>query len=474
MSAIVTILRAAHCRSTHHFFAIDALEHLQTKRGQQLGKILLAEHHEYLLGAKAPDDTFRDFQNHVLHVSDNYWGGAPKKCSEWLAKIFKFSDGLDWNKVAFACGVLSHYFTDPLMPLHTGQSEKESAVHRPLEWSVCKSYNEISASLSHSSAHAIKLPVSSNWIGGAVLDAATQAHQYYDRLIDIYDLKAGARNPQAGLNHESREILGNLFELAIMSWAGILDRIANEMKIELPHRSLSLPTVLAAIDIPMAWIVKKVHGANEKRAVKKILKEYETTGKVVKNLPLECKVVEQQIKKEKRATEKRIAREERIAAASTANSTNQQTFSAASQTSVSLDSPIVDAPSIGPKTADRFHRIGVRTIRQFLDADTKQLVADLKTRWINADLLNDWKAQARLVCTVPALCGYKAQLLVAIGCESSRKLVSIDPTSLFADLKYFMSSKAGKRILRSASEPTIEDVREWQQSAQSAGRSEAA
>lgn len=480
MSAIVTILRAAHCRSTHHFFAIDALSQLRTERGKRLGKLLLAEHHEYLLGAKAPDETFRDFQNHVLHVSDNYWGGATKKCEEWLAKIFRYSDSLQWNNVAYACGVLSHYFTDPLMPLHTGQSEKEAAVHRPMEWSVCKSYDAIAALLPDNLTSTLRLPAATPWIGGAVIEAATQAHTHYDRLIDIYDLKAGVRKPQEGLDEEARHILAELFELAISGWACILDRVANEMTVELPKRSLSIPTVLAAIDIPMAWVVKKVHDVNERTAVQKILKEFESTGKVVKNQPIECKVVAQQVQKARRATKKRLARaEETQRPASNLNSPHSsapraQGPGSSTHTSVTLASPIVDAPSIGPKTATRFHNIGITSIGEFLSEDTTDLVRKLGTRWINAKLIDDWKAQAKLVCSVPALCGYKAQLLVEIGCRDAKALSALEAVVLFADMKSLIQTKTGKRILRSSPEPTLEDVRSWQASAQSASHKEAA
>ena len=65
MQRILSILRAAHCRSTHHYFAIDALQQLKTAQAQRLANILLKYHDDYLVGAKAPDSDFKDFQNHV-------------------------------------------------------------------------------------------------------------------------------------------------------------------------------------------------------------------------------------------------------------------------------------------------------------------------------------------------------------------------------------------------------------------------
>ncbi len=49
---LVPILRAAHCRSTHHFFAIDALERIAHPKGIQLRDNLLKHYREYLTGRK--------------------------------------------------------------------------------------------------------------------------------------------------------------------------------------------------------------------------------------------------------------------------------------------------------------------------------------------------------------------------------------------------------------------------------------
>ena len=471
MPAIVSILRAAHCRSTHHYFAIDALSSLKTQRGRKLGKLLLCEHHEYLLGAKAPDTTFRDFQNHVLHVSDNFWGGASQKCDEWLQRSRNHLERFEWNKAAYACGVLSHYFTDPIMPLHTGQSERETVVHRPMEWSVCKSYEDIYSQIQSSDAPQITLSPTENWIGAAVLEAATHAHQHYGEIIELYDLKAGTKKPREGLPPKAQKILADLFHLATNSWAKILDRMANELQIELPDRSLSIPTVLAAIDVPVAWVLNKIHDVHERREVKKIFKEFKSTGKLTKNRPLESKVVAQHVAKHRKQAEKKVApsklakvlQREAVSPVTTGNS-NQ----------FSLSSALVDAPSIGPKTAARFQKIGIETVREFVKSDSLEVAENLKTRWINASLIEDWKAQALLVCDVPALCGYKAQLLVAVGCRNAHMLRTADLMVLFSQIKTLANSKAGKRILRSASEPTVEHVRQWQKSASISSGKEAA
>ncbi len=65
MRALIAVLRAAHCKSVHHYFAMDALEEVRTDSGRQLSRMSgslcgLSQ------GAKDPDAVFKDFQNHVL------------------------------------------------------------------------------------------------------------------------------------------------------------------------------------------------------------------------------------------------------------------------------------------------------------------------------------------------------------------------------------------------------------------------
>ncbi|MEM9589655.1 MAG: DUF4332 domain-containing protein, partial [Planctomycetota bacterium] len=129
---LLAILKAAHCRSTHHHFAIDALRHIQTEPGRRLTGVLLRFHARYLAGAKDPDTRFRDFHNHVVHVNEGYWGGAPRVATQWHDRLRRYLRQNRFSDAAHAAGVLSHYFTDPIQPLHTAQSASEKVLHRPI------------------------------------------------------------------------------------------------------------------------------------------------------------------------------------------------------------------------------------------------------------------------------------------------------------------------------------------------------
>lgn len=485
MSHIVTILRAAHCRSTHHYFAIDALGHVDTVQGKRLANLLLKYHDDYLIGAKAPDKTFRDFQNHVLHVEDNYWGGAPRLCAEWAEKVQENLDRRQWRKAAYACGVLSHYFTDPLMPLHTGQTEREGIVHRPMEWSICKSYDAIHSLIATEKIEThFQLESGADWLQKAVTEGAIAAHRHYDRLIEIYDMQNGCKNPPKGLNAEARSRLAELFGLATVGWAGILSRLADDTTSNLPDVSLGLTTLLASLDMPLAWIVRKISSVQEQRAVQRIFTEFVATGTVRRNLPSESKVVRRELNAHRAAMPENTTprhplkgkpqqsdrRLEQLSAAQIPKSVsppdaNDRLETKGRTSTLSLTSDLVDAPSIGPKTARRFAKIGITTVGDFIAANRGEMVTQLATRWISEELLHDWQDQAQLVCDVNTLCGYKAQLLVGIGCRSSAELVSGNVVLIHQQIQEFVQTNEGARILRSSRVPSETEIARWIESA---------
>ncbi len=476
MERLIAILRAAHCRSTHHFFAVDALEYVTTDRGRSLCNVLLRHHDRYLAGAKDPDTRFRDFRNHVLHVSDGHWGGAPKTAEKWYGTLIEALDQTRWSDAAYAAGVLSHYFTDPLMPLHTAQSKIESVVHRPLEWSVTKSYPRIFDRWKQGDHHIVfELAGSSGWLGEAVTAGAEVAHRHYQQLIDDYDLAAGAKRPTEGFNDRSIDTLAGLFGVAITGWAKILERAASQTQSDIPRDPLLIQTLVAAIQMPVAWIVRRIDSASQQRAVKAIFDEYRETGKVKKNLPLEVKSVRDQRSRDRtlqrdqeRFRKARVASEishptdppEVLTAAPDQVSSGHESSASRRATLAATDN-LVDAPSIGPKTAKRFAAVGITTVRQFLAASPSALADQLDTRWITAEKVADWQDQAQLVCDVPSLCGYKAQLLVGVDCRDVQTLAGAKASPLQAQIEQFCATSAGRRALRNSSIPSRDDVAQW-------------
>jgi hypothetical protein len=301
---LITILRAAHCRSTHHFFVIDALPLIKTDQGGRLSSQLLKHYDRYLSGAIAPDTEFRDFRNHVVHINDNHWGGAPKAARQWYEHLIAEIRQARWSDAAYCAGVLSHYFTDPLMPLHTAQSEKQSVVHRPLEWSVTKSYDKILERY-RQGGHKVVFETASDdgWLGSAVTRGAELSNRHYHELIERYDLEVGARRPEQGLDETSIDMLAGLFGVAITGWARIIERAADESKVEIPAASLGLATLAASITMPVAWILRRISSVAEQNAVRAIFDEFQATGQVREYLPPEVRSVRTERERDRRLDE---------------------------------------------------------------------------------------------------------------------------------------------------------------------------
>ena len=126
-----------------------------------------------------------------------------------------------------------------------------------------------------------------------------------------------------------------------------------------------------------------------------------------------------------------------------------------------LTDPIEQAPSIGPRTAERLTAIGVRTVADFLQADPAATAARLKRRSVDAQVIRIWQQQATLVCRVPWLRGHDAQILVACGVTDPEILAKLDAGSLWKTVQPFVQSDEAKRMLRNSKTPDLEEVTQW-------------
>jgi len=132
-----------------------------------------------------------------------------------------------------------------------------------------------------------------------------------------------------------------------------------------------------------------------------------------------------------------------------------------------IDSPVVDAPSIGPKIAERLNTFGIRTINDFLRANAASITSQLNDKRVSAETILQWQQQSTLVCRVPNLRGHDAQQLVACGITTAEQLASCNVASLVGKVATFASTKAGQRILRGAPGADEAEVRDWIQWASS-------
>jgi hypothetical protein len=126
---------------------------------------------------------------------------------------------------------------------------------------------------------------------------------------------------------------------------------------------------------------------------------------------------------------------------------------------------VVDAPSIGPKTAEKLNAVGIDTVDDLLKAHPIALAARLNDRHITDQTIADWQDQTRLVCTVAGLRGTGAQLLVGAGYRTAAAIGEADADKLCADVLAFAASSEGQRVLRSGNPPDMAKIKAWVESA---------
>lgn len=287
MSLLYRVVFASACKNTHHRLVLDALRHTRDPNAETWRNLFLYHYETLLKGAKAPDDEFKDFVNHVLHVRDNYWGGAIKTAQLWYKLTLDALRMNDWKEAVYSAGVLSHYFTDPFMPLHTAQSEAEGKVHRPAEWSVAQSYVELQNIIEQDLGGYpnVEVPVTSTWLGDLIRYGAEEATKHYETILTHYNLEAGVKDPLKGLDQELKDIIAGQIALAASSFARVLDKLWAEAKVEPPQKSLTVETLISTSIVPIFWITKKLASVEDKAAVMAIYDEVQRTGKVVQALP---------------------------------------------------------------------------------------------------------------------------------------------------------------------------------------------
>ena len=128
---------------------------------------------------------------------------------------------------------------------------------------------------------------------------------------------------------------------------------------------------------------------------------------------------------------------------------------------LNLDSPIVDAPSIGPKMARRLEKIGVCLVSDLLNREADLIAEKLDHSRTNSETVRTWQLQSSLMCAVPEMRGHDVQILVACDVVSAKELAAFSPAELFAIVGPFVATKEGQRLLRSSKVPDLQEVTDW-------------
>ncbi|HUS98054.1 MAG TPA: DUF4332 domain-containing protein [Hyphomicrobiaceae bacterium] len=555
MSLLFKIVYAAHANGTHHKLALDGLRGLECTDAEKWRRLFLKHAELYLEGSKAPDKEFKDFKNHVLHVHDNFWGGAPEKAESWYKLFVRALKDRNWSEAVWCAGVLTHYYTDPIHPFHTAQSEAESNIHRAVEWSISKSYDALRPLGLAAAPPEFHLGTDEHWLKDLVIAGAETSNRHYETLIARYDFHLGVVDPPAGLDDTCRGIIGGLTVYAATGVGKIIDRAISEAGVEAPDVKLTAETVLAGLKIPLKWLTKKIADASDRRQVEAMYDELQSTGRVEKTLAEDDRTVQELYDREvnplrnSKAQRDRARRRESSplphgvlppvasrmkgasqgasqpaaelgelprtldemlaskapAATQVAPAEAAQPVVAAEKAQPALTAPsasvpaiplaeaasienkdtpaatatkadrasrppqyyltpaddIEAAPSIGPKTAQRFYDIGMMTVADLLAADPEKTAEDLDVSHIKPASIADWQNQSQLVIDIPGLRGTHAQLLVGAGLRTSDEVATADAASAHSAILRFAMTSEGQRILRDGQPPDLEKINAW-------------
>ncbi len=134
---------------------------------------------------------------------------------------------------------------------------------------------------------------------------------------------------------------------------------------------------------------------------------------------------------------------------------------AAARFYLDLSSPVVDAPSIGPRMAEKLEQIGIYTVEDLLAGNADAIAGRLETKRIDALTIRSWQDQARLVCRIPNLRGHDAQLLVACKVTTPEELSKLNAASLLGQVTAVAKSAEGQRMLRGSQAPDLAEVTDW-------------
>lgn len=526
------VVYAHRASGSHHKIALDALRRLSTEDAEEWRKAFCMHADLYMKGAKAPDDVFRDSKNHVLHVRDNYWGGALETAEAWYEKLLMMMRAQNWPEAVYAAGVLSHYVCDPMQPLHTAQSESEGSIHRAFEQSVGKSYAKLIARLDETGWPVIAAPRDAGWLSRLIREGAEASVVHYDACIDHYNLKAGVADPPAGLDSYLVDVMADALGRAIVSFSRVIENAIADAAVAPPKSNITLQGYLATLDIPIQWVLRKMEDANERAVVAEIYAEYQNTGKVVTTLSHDDRIVRAAHAREvlrmsldtldaepartpgtkygqglvevaassieapvarrivERAAEKLAPVAEPVAekpvveqavAAPAAESPVAEKIEAAPETAAApaaaapaskkrrtRESPVVDAPAIGDKIAARLEAVGVKTIGDLLDADPAAVTAMMAQKWVTRETVQDWQTMAQLSIDVGAVGEQDAQILFGAGIRDKAALAGADARALQDQVAAFIASDEGKKLLRGNGGPKPEKVEGWIAAAKSA------
>ncbi len=175
--------------ATHMFIVDKATEHLSNETWAEAFNYYSPE---LLGGSTTPDQAWQDWDNH-LYYPETGEHNAPSAASRWYnyarnnftaAAAAEGPEAMNyWEVGFFSAGVMSHYASDPCIPVHTDDIEDEIP---ELAWPGHSAYEgEINSELNTFTLSTPSETIISN-VSDLVVSNAVYSHQYFDLIADAY------------------------------------------------------------------------------------------------------------------------------------------------------------------------------------------------------------------------------------------------------------------------------------------------
>ncbi|MFX0067078.1 MAG: DUF4332 domain-containing protein [Candidatus Hermodarchaeota archaeon] len=434
---------------THRWITMQALCLLP----EDWGRVFLRHSKLLLKGSKMPDDTFKDFRNHVFHPPN--WGGAPSETQRRAELMNQLIKEKNFSRLVLEAGILSHYVADVLNPMHTGQTEKEKLMHKFFEWGNHKYLNRHQQRMSIRATGKLE---SVKDIPAMVKENGTYSHQFYVYVVDGYDMEKGKVEAQEGMNEEILDTAQDLLERAINSVARIWWTAIQGVTV--PEVSLTIPTIVTRLAIPIHLYKKRVEERRNKKILARMLKEYERHGKVERTLDTDEKWQTRALKEiqDEQGTTPQLRAKPKPRIEPKAKPKPKPK---ATKGHLALKDDVEDAPEIGKKTAERLYAINIKTVQDLMEANPADIVSQLDVSWLKADDVKRWQEECQLMLDIKVLYGHDAQILWNCGYKTKQQVASANPSKLLNEAIEFAKSKQGERIISEKSMPTQEEVEMW-------------
>lgn len=167
----MTLQAEAWGLATHMEIASEAIDALTNSTWKEVFGFYRPE---IMAGLATPDQVWQDWDNHIYYPLTGELN-APSAAQRWFNFTRdNFTSG-NWEDGFFALGVMSHYFSDPNIPVHTDEI-----------WAGHSAYEtDINNNLGSLTIGALAESTVTN-VSQMVVDGATYAHQYYDMVVDVY------------------------------------------------------------------------------------------------------------------------------------------------------------------------------------------------------------------------------------------------------------------------------------------------